>query len=431
MTRSRREPSKRQPQRGFAPLAVTLLLFFTMVLVAAYANRGLLFEQRASAHQYRAAQALEAAEAGLEWALAQLNDSQRVDDRCLPSTIATDSSFRERFIRTHPDTGLQEPVAWMSGGLPVALQPGCVHGDSGWSCSCPSSGHPSLDAVDHGDGAPHPAYSVQFIADAQPGLVRITSTGCSSASGPCRPGADDRTDASVRLQVVLGLLPGLATAPQAPLTVQGSVDVGTAALGLHNPDGASGGITLRAGGNLIGTAVRLTTAPGGVVGASAWTHDPMLASIEADRLFSTHFSLDKASWKNHAAVQAMPCADECAARVAAAIGRAAGNRMISITGDARFDGPVTLGAPDRPVVIVVDGRVTLTGGVTLHGLLYAADVRWDDTAGSPAGVHGAVISESTYRGNGAPDLHRDAAVLRALQLNTGSYARVPGSWKDF
>ena len=53
-----------QRQRGVAALVVTLLLFAAMCLVAAYAHRGVLFEQRASANQYRAAQAFEAAEIG-------------------------------------------------------------------------------------------------------------------------------------------------------------------------------------------------------------------------------------------------------------------------------------------------------------------------------------------------------------------------------
>ncbi|MDL2336384.1 MAG: PilX N-terminal domain-containing pilus assembly protein [Pseudomonadota bacterium] len=416
-------------QTGFAALSVTLLLFFAMVLVAAYANRSLLFEQRASANQYRAAQAFEAAEAGLEWAIAQLNQPQRVDNHCLPSSTASDPSFRERFLRTHQDTGQQEPAVWMSTSTRIALQPGCVGGAGGWSCSCPSDGHPSLDVIE--DGAPHPAYTVQFSAEAQPGLIRVTSTGCSSAAGPCRPGVAGRTDASVRLQVVLGLLPGLSAVPTAPLTAQGSVDVGAAALGLHNTDVMSGGITVRAGGSLIGSALRLTTAPGGATGASTSTQDVALASIEPDRLFATHFGLDRATWKSHAAVQTVDCHSDCTVTVAAAIGSAAGNRMVSIPGDARLEGPVVLGSPEHPVLIVIDGRVTLTGNVTLHGLLYAADIHWDDTSSPQARVDGALISESAYRGNGAPDLHYDPTLLRALQGQTGSYARVPGSWKDF
>ena len=418
-------------QRGVAALAVTLLLFFAMCLVAAYANRGVLFEQRAAANQYRAAQAFEAAEAGIEWAIAQLNQPQRIDAQCLPSADATDGSFRERFVQPHPDTGQLAPVRWLSGATSIALQPGCVRAATEWSCRCPSNGSPSLGAVDAHDGLPHPAFSVQFSAEAQPGLIRITSTGCSSADGPCRPGVAGHPDASARLQVVLGLLPGLRVAPTAALTAKGSVDVGAAALGVHNPDVASGGITVRAGSSLTGSALRLSTAPGGAAGASVSAQDAALAAIDSDRLFAAHFGVDNASWNSHAAVQAIDCRSECAVRVAAAIDGMAANRMVSIPGDARLTGPVTLGSPAQPVVLIVDGTLTLSGDVTLYGLVYATDIRWDDTHSAQAQVHGALISASSYRGNGTPDLRYDAAVLRALQRHTGSYARVPGSWRDF
>jgi hypothetical protein len=418
-------------QHGFATLALMLLLFFTMLLVAAYANRGLLFEQRASANQVRAAQAFEAAEAGLEWAIAQLNHPQRIDARCRPSTLSTDPSFRERFLRIDPDSGQQQPAVWLSAGTPIALQSACVLEAGGWACSCPADGHPVLDVVESDDGTSQPAYAVQFSAEPQAGLIRITSTGCSSADGPCRPAAGGRPDASVRLQVVLGLLPGLSTAPSAPLTAQGSVDAGTAALGLHHTEAASGGVALRAGGSLIGSALRLTTAPGGATGTAASTHDAALVSLAPDRLFASHFGLDKATWRSHAAVQAVRCQNECGKDLAAAIDSASGNRMISIGSDARIDGPITLGSPQQPVVIVVDGSVTLTGNVTLHGLLYAADVHWNDATHPQAFVRGAVISESGYGGNGAPDLIYDATLLRSLRRQTGSYARVPGSWRDF
>jgi len=422
---------KANRQRGVAALAVTLVLFFAMCLMAAYAHRGLLFEQRASANQYRAAQAFEAAEAGIEWAIAQLNQPRRLDGQCLASANASDTSFRERFVRTDADTGRLEPITWTSGTAPIALQPACVRGVAGWACSCPSNGLPSLDAVHPGDGMPHPAFAVQFSAEAQPGLIRITSTGCSSADGPCRPGSAGRPDASAQLQVVLGLLPGLRAVPTAALTVRDSVDVGAAALGVHNPDVASEGITVRAGGHLIGSALRLSTAPGAAAGASMSTQDAALSSIDSERLFATHFGIDKAGWNTHAAVLSIDCRSECAARVTAAIDGAAANRMVSIIGDARLSGPVTLGSAAQPVLLVVDGTLTLSGDVKLHGLAYASDIRWDDGSSPQAQVRGALISASAYRGNGSPDLHYDATVLRALRLHSGSFTRVPGSWRDF
>lgn len=418
-------------QRGAAALAVTLLLFFAMCLVAACAGRGLMFEQRASTHQYRAAQAFEAAEAGIDWAIAQLNQPRRIDGQCLPSADTTNTSFRERYLHLQPDTGRLAPVGWMSGTATVALQPTCVHTAAGWSCQCPSNGWPSIAEVAPDDGMPHPAFTVQLSAETSPGVIRIISTGCSSAEGPCRPGAAGRPDATSRLQVLVGLLPGLRVVPTAPLTAKGSVDVGAAALGVHNPDAASGGLTVRTGGDLIGSSLRLSTAPGGVASGSVSAHDAMLAAIDSSHLFATHFGLDPANWGTHAAVQTMRCPTECSAQVAAAIDSVAANRMVSIAGNARLAGPVTLGSATQPVVVVVGGTLTLSGAVTLHGLVYANDLRWDDASSPQAQVRGALISATNYRGNGTPDLHYDAAVLGALQRHTGSFARVPGSWRDF
>ena len=73
-----------------------MLLFFIISLVAAYAGRNLIFEQKTSANQYRATQAFEAAEAGLEWALAMLNGGDRsTPARDPPSPIdGTHNTFR-------------------------------------------------------------------------------------------------------------------------------------------------------------------------------------------------------------------------------------------------------------------------------------------------------------------------------------------------
>src|SRR5450432_2351820 len=83
-------------QRGAAALVVTMLLVFAMLIVVAYANRNLVVEARASANQYRSTQAFEAAEAGLEWALAKLNDATPIGDDCMPSAAPGALSFRDR-----------------------------------------------------------------------------------------------------------------------------------------------------------------------------------------------------------------------------------------------------------------------------------------------------------------------------------------------
>jgi hypothetical protein len=201
-----------------------------------------------------------------------------------------------------------------------------------WSCACPSSGFPQFQATATDDSTPRPAFSVQFNAEPLPGLVRLTATGCSNAAGPCRPGHDSRADAVVRLQVLLALLPGVSVLPQAALTVRESVDAGDAALGVHNADATSGGVSVHAGGSLIGTALRLGSAPGSPAQASASTHDAALAALTPDRLFAAQFGLDRASWRRHGAVQRLDFyADD---ELTAIVQRSAGILGVSITGEA-------------------------------------------------------------------------------------------------
>jgi len=82
--------------RGAAALAMTLLLLCAMTLLAGMARRQQAFELRVSSHQVRAAQAFEAAEAGLEWATAMLDGERTVDERC--AAAVSGQSFRERFL---------------------------------------------------------------------------------------------------------------------------------------------------------------------------------------------------------------------------------------------------------------------------------------------------------------------------------------------
>ena len=124
------------------------------------------------------------------------------------------------------------------------------------------------------------------------------------------------------------------------------------------------------------------------------------------------------------------CTVDCAAVLGAAIAAAADAALIHVDGDLLLAGPVTIGSAQRPVAIVVTGAAQFDGAVGLHGLLYAASLRWNATAGG-AFVRGALVSEAGYQGSGAPELFYDPLVLGTLKQATGSFARVNGSWRDF
>src|SRR4051812_22686104 len=83
-------------QGGAATLVVVMVLFFIMAMMAAFANRNLIFEQRIASNYYRSGVALEVADAGGEWALGRLNGSN-IDAACTAAGNPT-SSFRQRYL---------------------------------------------------------------------------------------------------------------------------------------------------------------------------------------------------------------------------------------------------------------------------------------------------------------------------------------------
>jgi hypothetical protein len=413
-------------QRGAAALVVTTLLFFVMVLVTLFVNRNLVFEQRASANQYRATQAFEAAEAGAEWALAQLNNAQRIGPDCLPTADSSATSFRSRTL--NQSSAAFAPRTWNNAGVATALQPTCVRSAAGWNCNCPTNGAPVVSAPE-GDG-PFPAFSVQFAAGDKPGTLRVSATGCTSLAGVCLPGSSSNVDATARIDLTVGLLAGLRTPPAAALTTRGNIDADGAAFGAHNADPATG-LALHAGTGIAASNARLTTAAGAPLASAQQSHDAGLAALSTDRLFASYFGLDKRRWKAQPAVQHVVCGSDCGAAITAAADSTNGSTLLWVEGDLTLDGPVTIGSALHPVVLVVDGAARIRGAVAFHGFLYSGALSWNDTALPGALLRGAALSETDYTGNGAPDLVYDNSVLATLKTRSGSFTRINGGWRDF
>jgi hypothetical protein len=415
-------------QRGVAALFVTVMLCFAMVLAVAVAHRNVGVEEQRSANELRAASAFEAAEAGLEWSLARINDPTRIGADCLPSADPAALSFRERMVRIDVPSGDLAPRTWMDGGSPAPLQAACVRGADGWTCRCPSSGRPVLPPTT--GSAIAPAFVVELAASTRPDVVRVVATGCTRArvGATCAASVDAAGEASAQLQAAWAMLPALRATPAAALTVQGDIDVGAASLGVHNGDAASGALAIHAGGRIGATSLRIDAPPGAPLGASLAGGDIALRALSADRFFARTFGMGTAAWAAQPAARRVGCASDCAGNIGAAID--AGQRLLFIEGDAMVAGPAAFGGVDDPVVIVATGALALSGDVQIHGVVHAASLEWNGTTPGRAFVRGAVVAGS-FRGDGAVDVRRDAAVLRRLATGNGSFVRVNGSWKDF
>jgi len=426
-------PHAPRRQRGLATLVVTLLLFLAMLLAALFVNRHLLFEQRSATHQYRASQAFEAAEAGLEWALAQLNNPIRIGADCLDASAAMSGTsahaFRHRYLRTDTRSAHITPATWAAGTGPHPLRPICVRGDAGWACSCPSDTAPTLPGIASTSTAP--AFSIEFVAAARPGVVRIVSHGCTQPAGDCASGATP--EASARVEAAVALVPALRTPPAAALTTRGAV-VTSAALGVHNADPETG-IAIDAGGAVTAPAVRLTTPAGASLDDAIVANDATLATTPGTQLFAQLFGIGKTHWKSQPGVTRIDCstgaADGCATALQRALAATDTPPLVWIDGDLALSGPLTIASAERPAIVVATGAIRLSGDIRFHGVLYGAASSWDRTSAAGALLRGALISESDHGGDGTPALVYDRELLATLRQAAGSFVRVGGSWRDF
>jgi hypothetical protein len=405
------------------------MLCFAMVLVVAVAHRNVLVEEQRSANELRAAIAFEAAEAGLEWALARINDPARTGSECLPSADATARSFRDRMLSIGIPTGTIVPATWSDAGTPTPLQAACVRTAAGWLCSCPGDRRPELPAPGSAELAP--AFVVELATAARPDVVRVIARGCTwtGVGRACEAANPAGHEAVSRLEVAWARVPALRSPPAAALSVRGDGDGGAAALGVHHGDANSGALAIHAGGRIAASALRVTAADGASLGGSLVSRDVLLRDLADDRFFARHFGMGVAAWTTQPAASHVACAGDCATALAAAV--AAGARLLVVAGDAAIDGPATLGGVDDPVALVVTGALRVSGDLALHGLLHAASLQWDDAVAGAAFVRGAVLVGGDYRGNAAPDLRHDPAPLARLAAAHGSFVRINGSWKDF
>ncbi|MBK1689256.1 PilX N-terminal domain-containing pilus assembly protein [Rubrivivax gelatinosus] len=456
--RSPRPPRRRQ--HGLAALAVVLLLFFVVSLVAAYTSRNLIFEQRTGVNQYRSTQAMETAEAGLEWALLKLNGG-RIDADCEPSTDTSDTSFRERYLVTNADTGFIGARVDGSGNVAFAT---CVRDGENWSCRCPASGITLPDAPT--TEGPHPAFRVAIIGStARPGMVRIYANGCTRLVEDCltfspnmsalpivravapsgegfaaistwagmtgRVAAVER-DGSKRVTVAL---------PRDTLVVRETVSTAAGGTLRVARTGSDTGYAVRLGGASLPSAVETLGAPGSPADAgTTLVGDDALKDLAEPggppaevRMFASVFLMRPETYRDQPAAVVLDCsAVTCDGEAVEDTIALNPGRPIWVEGDLLLDGSGDIGSSAAPVTIVVTGELDFdTGGRTVYGLIYGRAADWR-LAGT-ARVEGALIAENNLIVETAAGstIDYDADVVRRLSTLAGSFARLPGAWKDF
>lgn len=427
-------PLAKKRQSGAATLVVVMVLFFIMAMVAAYASRNLLFEQRIASNYYRSTLALDVTEAGAEWALQMLNSGD-IDEVCLP-TSGTGMGFRQRYLSIGADRAISFPYA--AAAATAATKPklvaGCVSlANSTWQCQCPADGALNTTPTIPSATAMQPMFAVQFLLVTpamRTGTLRVQVAGCTDLVSNCIGATAGALNVGgINLQFEAALVSALKTPPATPLTVRGNVDLGATGLGLTSNDPGSAGLLMQIGGSYSGNTSRMNSLPGTPVSQALVSGDASLSGINGQRMFGKFFGMAPATYQNQPAMRVVSCVDDCSTNLLTAFN--AGARMLWVEGNASIRSNIALGSAASPVVLIVNGNLSLEGPMLLAGAIHArGDLSWSNTSAQPARLNGALLAEGNVTAQGTVDLIYSAAVMNILNNQQGSFVRVPGSWSD-
>lgn len=437
MRRSLSSPTA-QPQRGAAALAVAMVLLFGMTLVLFFINRGLLFEQKTSANQYRSTRAFEVAEAGLEWATARLNDQRKMDDQCV-AAVGQPMSFRERYA---PRNAAFDFVP------PLSARAGCRFEAGALACHCPPPG----TAPNVGTTAAHPKFTVEIVDEpGDPEAVRVSSWACINQASACQPGPIGGGDATAVVRVTLKSRAVLRAAPVAALTVGNVADVGGARIRagpgtritiagnecVSSVDATNSGFLVHAGAGVIGAATILSPPCGTPVENALVKDDGSLlalatADTTGDAIFQAFFGASLEQFQSAATTRVIDGGGAAANGSALLTDYALGHRSFFVVGDLLLGSGTSgsaLGSASDPVTIVSSSNMTFNSSLTIHGLIVSAQQSWG--AGGSSEVIGAVVAADNYVSGGTGTITHDPATLQTIRAGSAVMVRVPGSWRDF
>ena len=376
--------------QGLAVLPLIGLLLVGLSVLTLLSGQAQWAEWRSSAALIRARQSFEAAEAGLTFAAAQASCSASAPPRCVA-----------------------EPAP-----------------ATGWICQC------GLDAalpepIFSSPDVDRPAFATRIERQAQPGLIEIISTGCSSVARGC--GGQRAADASATVRALFAAVGIPLTLPGATLSAQGQVRLSNGARVIHDrADPAS--LTIDAGQAISIDPLSATQgAPGTPAESTRVEFDPVWASARFADHILRQFSMTPAQLARLPQWQKPSCTPACSVADLGALQGTPSTRplMIWVEGDLRLSAQAasSLGAEANPVLLVVSGRLEIDGPVTLVGWVIAGQaLNWQ--SGVAGSLRGAVQALGEASVDGPLTMAFDLTPLQTLQTEAGTRVMVPGSWRD-
>ncbi|RTL39003.1 MAG: hypothetical protein EKK53_17855 [Burkholderiales bacterium] len=428
----RQAPSSSRAQRGAATLIVVMVLFLVMALLAAYANRSLVFEQRIAGGYYKASVAQEVAEGGVDWTLSMLN-GPAIDGSC--QAVATGGTrFVDKYMQISAADRLGTPLVTING----LVAADCVRGGNSLNCRCPNPDTRTVQPQTVVAGSLVPSFGVRVGTDINPryGNFQLISYGCTDSSvdncyGSAVSADRGRTATALSEQIAtVGFIAAVPSSPAAPLTVKGTLTTaGSGGLGLHNTDATTAGTLVMSGGPapaLIDS--RMDTAPGTPPAQAQVFSYGQLSGMNNTVFFQSYLGIAPARYRNHPALREVTCpagGGDCGPALLAAYN--AGKRILWVEGPLEISSNVVIGTTAAPVLIIANGAVVMSGPMQIAGMLVAlGNLDWTNTGGLASTFTGMILVQGNMSANGGMDIVYSQDIANHLRNRLGSYARVSG-----
>jgi hypothetical protein len=378
-------------QTGAATLFITLMMLFSLTMIAVYTAKTSVTEIQVTANEYRTKQAQEAAQAGLEQGQVEIVELQTTNVNGLLQLDQLDGN-------SNAAAGLvdQNPAANF---FRVNGTPGVLSNSSSYTVT--------YENIDRDGGAFDPTLDNY--------LIRVTSIGVS-----------DDGSATRQVQQLMMLVPWVANAPDAALTAKDLVDIGgnVAVTNMDTDLAVHAGGAYSSGGSASTETTNGTNQPGDVI-----QNDAVLAGMTPDQFFFSIFGQSKSDIKAQATQ--ISC-NSCNADLDGLTGQMIWVTPATAGSTPQVNSNTAIGSAAQPVILIVEAGADgfkLNGTADIYGIVYVIG-DWDNSGGGNANITGAAVAEGEFHSTGTPNPTYDDTVLSRLNA-LGTFARIPGSWKDF
>lgn len=361
------------PKSSGAALLLTVIILLVVALTVVLTSAGSqLVSQKVMINAYREAQAFEAAEAGLEFGTKYLKENN--------SSIVVDSD-NDGYIDVFSNSDINN-----------------VSQANGTSYSITYS-NPENNNLD---------------------LIQVSSVGQSS---------DGLVSRTVSQQVLKKSY--LETAPAGGFVGKGDVSMS----GNITITNTQTGTTIVSGGSVSFSGSASTDGGGGVssdsggLGSDVVENDSSVASMTNDGFFLNTLNMTREQVKANADIVYTASEDVNYSNILDGVAGKVIWLDHSGGGTARISSNTTIGSPDEPVILIVEGDFHVNGNGQIYGTVYVTN-DWDNDGGGTLDIYGAAITEGNYSGQGTPNIIFDNTIFSNIKQNLVEYISIPGSWRD-